>query len=84
MGGDLTEPLARHIDRLRGRRRRRPLVRLLLQGDRGPDSSGGHATGVDSGHRPRTVTRGALTTDLRPPIRAGRPSFRPGVRRMMY
>jgi hypothetical protein len=30
---------------------------------------GGHATGVDSGHRLRTETRGALTKDLRPPTR---------------
>jgi len=33
---------------------------------------GGHATGVDSAHRPRTVTRGALTSGLRPSTRGVR------------
>jgi hypothetical protein len=46
-------------------------------GSQGPDTPlpsasslpGGHATGVDSGHRLRTETRSALTQGLRPPTR---------------
>jgi hypothetical protein len=54
-------PAAIGIDRLST-----PAIQARLS-DENPWRQGRSATGVDSGHRPITVTRGALTKGLRPP-----------------